>query len=376
MPFLLILFFLYSHYCFGQNPIINQSISFIEQTIATEPVRTDPDDPAIWIHPIQPELSLLVVTDKLATTGGLYVFDLNGTIIQHIDNLDRPNNVDVEYGFKINNTYSMDLVVLTERNQRRLRIYRINISTRRLEELTGGNTSVFIDDTGNAAAPMGIGLYKQDNDGKIYAFVSRKSGPSGRYIGQYELIWNGQSIDLKIIRYFGEFQGAEIESIVVDDQLGFVYYSDEGYGIRKYSLDLTQTAQISFINTTNIWQGDSEGLAIYPTSDKNGYLIATDQIANGSIFHIYERQGNNAYVYSIKTRADTTDGIEVTSHSLNKNFPHGFLIVMNEIGRNFLIYDWRNIEKVLPKNGADYNQLSFVYFILYLCVTFCFQLLF
>jgi 3-phytase len=375
---LLTLFFLYFHYCFGQNSINNQSISFIEQTIATEPVRTDPDDPAIWIHPSQPELSLLVGTDKLVRTGGLYVFDLNGTIIQHIDNLDRPNNVDVEYGFKINDTDSIDLVVLTERPQRRLRIYKINIIARRLEELTGGNTNVFTNDTGDHAAPMGIGLYKRVNDGKIYAIVSRKSGPSGTYIGQYELIWNGQSIDLKIIRYFGDFQGTEIESIVVDDQLGFVYYSDEKYGIRKYNVDPTanNAGQIGFINTTNLWQGDAEGLAIYTTSDQNGYLILTDQIANGSIFHIYERQGNNAYVHSIKTRADTTDGIEATSHSLNKDFPNGLLIVMNEIDRNFLIYDWRNIEKVLPKNGAYYKQLGLVYFILYLCMTLCFRLFF
>jgi 3-phytase len=363
----------YSHNCFGQSLINNQTISVIQETIATQPVQTDPDDPAIWIHPSQPELSLLIGTDKIASVGGLYVFDLNGTIIQHIPNMDRPNNVDVEYGFQINQTYSIDLVVLTERQQRRLRIFSVNANTRQLDECIGGNTSVFINSTGDEAAPMGIGLYKQVNGGKIYAIVSRKSGPSRGYVGQYELIWNGQSIDLKFIRYFGDFQGSEIESIFVDDQLGFVYYSDEGYGIRKYNVDptTTQTEQIGFINTINLWQGDSEGIAVYATSNTSGYLIVTDQIPNGSKFHIFERQGNNAYINSIETRADSTDGIEATNRPLNDNFPNGLLIVMNEIGKNFLIYDWRNIEKELNvvKNNVHYNQLNFIYFMLELCIS-------
>lgn len=358
---LVIIFLIYSHSCFGQNSNINQSTSFIRETLATQPVNTDPDDPAIWIHPKQPELSLLFGTDKAERIGRLYVFDLNGTILQHIDNVDRPNNVDVEYGFRINSTYSIDLVVLTERQQRRLRIFQINMITRRVEELIGGRTSVFTDSTGDEAAPMGIGLYKRMENEKIYAIVSRKSGPSGRYLGQYEFVWNGQSIDLKLIRYFGDFRGTEIESIVVDDQLGYVYYSDEEYGVRKYNIDpnTTYTGQIGFINTSKIWVGDSEGLAIYSTSDRNGYLIIVDQIPNGSIFHLYERQGNNSFIHSIRTRADSTDGIDVTSASLNKNFPHGLLIVMNEIDKNFLVYDWRLIENELVKSAGSSRKFSF-----------------
>jgi len=378
MFFLLTSFFFWSHLCFGQHLINNQQIPFIEETIATEPVRTDPDDPSIWIHPNRPELSLIIATDKIALTGGLYVYDLNGKIIQHIENLDRPNNVDVEYGFKINETYSIDLVVLTERVQSRVRIYSIDISTRRLYEMSGQNTNVFTDSVGDEAAPMGIGLYKRVNDGKIYAIISRKSGPKRGYLGQYELIWNGGFIDLKFTRYFGDFQGLEIESIVVDDQLGYVYYSDEGYGIHKYNVDPTtnQTEQINFINTTNLWSGDSEGLALYTTSDRNGYLIVTDQLKNGSIFHIYERQGTNSYIKSIKTRAVNTDGIEATSSLLNENFPRGLLIVMNEIDKNFLIYDWRNIEKEFDSvnNGVYYNQLDWIYFILESCIIFSYFL--
>ncbi|UJR26654.1 hypothetical protein I4U23_007971 [Adineta vaga] len=301
MIFILISFFLCCHTSFGQHLSHNRSFPFIHETLGTQSVGTDPDDPAIWIHPNRSELSLIIGTDKTAMIGGLYVFNLNGTIVQHISNIDRPNNVDVEYGFRINTTHSIDLVVLTERIQKRLRIFSINMPTRQLYEIPVSNPHVFTDSSDEQAAPMGIGLYKRSNDGKIYAIVSRKSGPSRGYLGQYELVWSGQSIDLKFIRYFGDFQGLEIESVVVDDQLGFVYYSDEGYGIRKYNVDpsTNHIEQVGFINVTNLWQGDSEGLAVYKTSNTDGYLIITDQLANGSIFHFYERQGKNTYVMCI-----------------------------------------------------------------------------
>ena len=369
---LILSFFLYTQSTFGQNLSWNRPWPFVHETGATQPVGTDADDPAIWIHPYRPDLSLIIGTDKIAMIGGLYVFNLNGTVQQHIGNIDRPNNVDIDYGFQINTTHSIDLIVLTERIQKRLRIFSIDVSTRHVYEIPVTNPNVFVDSSGDHSAPMGIGLYKRRYDGKIYAIVSRKSGPSRGYLGQYELIWNGRSIDMKFIRYLGDFQGSEIESIVVDDQLGFVYYSDEGYGIRKYNIDPSHTdnAQVGLINTTNVWQGDSEGLALYTTSATDGYLIITDQLPNGSIFHFYERQGDNAYVQSIRTRADRTDGIDATSSYLGEKFPRGVLVVMNEIEKNFLLYDWRNIDKELDfiKNHVCFHRLHLLCFILESCI--------
>ena len=350
----------------------HHGIPFVRETLGTDPVQTDPDDPAIWFHPTRPELSLLIGTDKIARIGGLFVYDLDGKTVQHIEDIDRPNNVDVELGFRVNQTVSLDLVVLTERRKERLRIYAVDPDRRQLYELTGQNTGVFNGSTGSFAAPMGIGLYKRPSDGRVYAIVSRKSGPSRGYLGQYELVWNGQSIDLQWIRYFGDFQGAEIESILVDDQLGYVYYSDEQFGVRKYHVDPAndEVEEVGFINTTGLWEGDSEGIALYTTSNTDGYLIINDQIANGSVFHIYERQGKNAFVKSIKTRADKTDGIEATSQRLNENFPRGLIIVMNANQKNFLVYDWREIEKefdFIRNNVQRHNRMNLFYISLELC---------
>ena len=47
--------------------------------VVTERTKHDTDDPAIWIHPVDPSQSLIIGTDK-DPDGALYVFDLNGKI--------------------------------------------------------------------------------------------------------------------------------------------------------------------------------------------------------------------------------------------------------------------------------------------------------
>ena len=44
-------------------------------------MKHDSDDPAIWLYPTDPSKSLIIGTDK-DEDGALYVFDLNGTIIE------------------------------------------------------------------------------------------------------------------------------------------------------------------------------------------------------------------------------------------------------------------------------------------------------
>lgn len=67
----------------GFDQKIHDLISFDKLTpkIITEEVKWDSDDPAIWIHPDDPSKSLIIGTDK-NVDGALYVFDLEGKIIE------------------------------------------------------------------------------------------------------------------------------------------------------------------------------------------------------------------------------------------------------------------------------------------------------
>jgi 3-phytase len=326
----------------------------------TESVSTDADDPAIWIHPTDPGRSLIVGTDKVASTGGLYVFGLDGRVRQVVSPLDRPNNVDVEYGLLLAGAPT-DIVVTTERRQRRLRVYRIGDANPPLEEISeGAGLPVLEGAAAEAGEPMGIALYKRPRDGAVFAIVAPKTGGETDYLWQYRLEENGQGrVGARFVRRFGAFSRAgsgpgeigEIEAVVVDDPLGYVYYSDERFGIRKYHADPDHPDAARELTAFGRegYQGDREGLAIYARSNGTGFIVSVDQIDGGSVLRLFRREGTRGdphdhrdVIHTVVTTADATDGLEVTATAL-PGFPEGLSVLMNSRGRNFHLYSWQQL---------------------------------
>ncbi|GMV37189.1 MAG: hydrolase [Fimbriimonadales bacterium] len=338
-------------------------VARIQSVGQTDPVTHDADDPAIWIHPTDPEKSLIIGTDKeKAPGGGIYVFSLDGKTKQVIANVDRPNNVDVEYGLVLGGV-SRDIAVATERGKQRLRVFVIDADSGTLSDVTG-QTYVFEGQSGAAREPMGISLYKRPSDSAIFAIVGRKFGPDGTYIWQYRLSDAGTGkVNATKVREFGKFSGSgEIEAIAVDDALGYVYYSDENFGIRKYHADPDHpdAAKELAVFGREGFAGDREGIAIYARQDGTGFIICSDQRKDNSLYRVYKREGepgrphdHGREVKVIAGGADDTDGIEVVSTSLGCKFPKGLLVVMNSGPRNFLLFDWRDVERTAPAAAAE-----------------------
>ncbi|HEY1109342.1 MAG TPA: phytase, partial [Opitutaceae bacterium] len=202
-------------------------VATIKPRLVTEPVRFDTDDPAIWIDRGDPAKSLVVGTDK-ETDGALYVFDLKGKIIadKTVRGLARPNNVDIAYGLKLGGK-AVDIAVVTEREKQRLRVFALPS----MESVDKGDLAIFPGDV--TRAPMGVALYTRPSDGAVFAIVGGKSGPAQGYLGQYRLEDDGAGkVKMTLVRQFGAYSAKkEIESIAVDNELGYVYYSDEGVGV-------------------------------------------------------------------------------------------------------------------------------------------------
>lgn len=319
----------------------------------TQPVQDDPDDPAIWVHPADPARSLIIGTNKVqAPNGALVVFALDGRILQTVAGLDRPNNVDVEYGLPLGGR-TADIAVATERLKGQLRVFRV--SSDGIADVTSpGNTRVFLDRQGEQAAPMGIALYRRPRDGAIFAIVAPKNGPRLGYLAQYRLEDDGAGrVKASFVRYFGSFGGAaEIEAVAVDDSLGFVYYADEGNGIHKYHADPDQPGadrELAHFGQTG-FRADREGIAIYARDDGAGYIVCTDQLAGNSESHVFRREGepgrphdHSAVLKIVSGGADSTDGLEITSRPLGAAFPSGLMVAMNSSGKNFLLYRWEDV---------------------------------
>lgn len=320
----------------------------VTHVIATESVPNDADDPAIWVNKLEPENSLIFGTDKAEGNGGIYVFNLEGRVVQSFTGIDRPNNIDIEYGFQLGDR-TVDLAVATERVAQQLRIYAISPNGE-IEEVTG-STRVFRSRTGDEAAPMGVGIYVNE-EGEFYAIVSAKSGQDGEYLEQHKLVENNGRIDTQYVRSFGKFSGGkEIEAVCVDNRTGIVYYSDEDFGIRAYYADPNHPqASEEIINFGHEhYIGDREGLTTYVRSGIP-YLLNSDQVEGGSRIFVYNLPaGRPPLLFRIiPIDADDTDGIAATHESLGEKFPDGILVAMNSKDRNFLIYDLREIQQRLP----------------------------
>ncbi len=317
----------------------------VKPLYVTDPVIHDTDDPAIWINPSNPALSLIVGTDK-DSVGALYVFDLTGKVIDSLVRRDiqRPNNVDISYGLSLGNG-TVDFAVTGERLTSKLRFF----SLPEMKEINAGGIGIFLGETGHEYRDlMGVAAYKSSKSGKTYVIAGRKNGPTdGTYLWQYEVIGENGQIRLELVRKFGQYSGIkEIEAIAVDAELGYIYYSDEQVGVRKYYAEPDMGNDELALFATEGFMDDNEGISIYKLDDTTGYILVSDQQA--SLFHVFPREGTegNPHDHSLITKIAVStlesDGSEVTSISLGPDFPKGLFVAMSD-DKTFQIYRWEDL---------------------------------
>lgn len=313
--------------------------------VVTTPARHDTDDPAIWINRANPADSLILGTDKDAD-GALLVYGLDGVeqVDRTVRGILRPNNVDLAYDIPLG-TGRVDVAVLTERLAQRLRVY----SVPDMIAVDGGGIPVFEGERARDA--MGVALYRRPRDGALFAMVSRSDAfaPSAGYLHQYRLVDDGAGTLRGIfVRAFGTWSGRkEIEAIAVDTELGYVYYSDETYGIRKYAADPAADDAddpLAEFGTTGFTR-DHEGISIYPTGPGTGYIIVSDQQAD--TFRFFPREGtpdnphDHPLLAEVRLSTDESDGHDVTATVL-PGFPGGLFVAMST-DRTFQYYAWDDI---------------------------------
>lgn len=323
----------------------------VKPRVVTQRVKHDSDDPAIWINPSDSAQVLIIGTDKGgdAGDGGLFAFDLAGRLVDSVRPLQRPNNVDIAYGLPLGNN-SFDIAVCTERLTQSIRVF----SLPDLEPLDGGGIPVFEGEPDTLRDAMGVALYTNPVDKKIYAVVGRKTGPTdGSYLWQYLLEDDGTGkVQGTLVRKFGFYSGLkEIESIAVDNELGFVYHSDETFGVHKsYAHPDSSNVELALFGTMG-FTNDLEGISIYKLTDSTGYILVSDQQAN--LFRVFPREGSNGQPHAhpelaiIPMATVESDGSDVVSAAL-PGFRHGLFVAMTDDG-TFHYYAWEDLAGTMLK---------------------------
>lgn len=308
----------------------------VKPQLATEPVRHDSDDPAIWIDRRNPANSLVLGTDKDAD-GALYVFGLDGRIRQDrvVRGLLRPNNVDVAYGVALGGR-SVDVAIVTERLANRLRVFRLPD----MVPVDGGGIPVFEGE--RARDVMGVAAYVRPADGALFAIVSRSDqfAPRDGYLHQYRLVDDGTGVLRGLrARVFGEWSGRkEIEALSVDAVAGRVYVSDETFGIRVYAADPAvedADRQLGLFGESGFAR-DHEGSAVLRRPGEAPRLLVSDQQAGELRVFSVPGGGETSYAGRIRFSAHETDGIDATAEAL-PGFPGGLLVAMSD-DRTFHFY--------------------------------------
>lgn len=322
----------------------------VHATVETEAVVTSdgPDDPAIWIHPDDPARSTVITTDKgfgSQPGGGLRVYDLNGDEIQYIAGV-QPNNVDLRYNFPLDGE-SVSLVTAGNRTDNTIIIYKVDVNTRQLEDVTARLIPVELPEA------YGSCMYHSPISGAYYVFINTKKKGG---VTQFQLFNNGNGkVDAQLVRSFEV--GSQTEGCVADDVLGDLYIGEEERGIWKYNAEPDGDNARTLVDKAGSdgpLVKDVEGLTLYYANEDTGYLIASSQ--GSSRFVVYERQGSNAYVGTFRISASDnvdgvsgTDGIDVTNVALNEHFPAGLLVAQDQNNsdvrgtQNFKLISWQDL---------------------------------
>lgn len=323
----------------------------VRPVLETEPVATwgdAADDPAIWLHPDDPERSLVIGTDKKR---GLFVYDLDGRVLQVLED-GNLNNVDVRYGFELGGA-AVDLAAASNRSTGGISVYRIDPDERQLADVAAGTLPTGFND------PYGACLYSSAASGELYVFVNE--GDTGLF-RQWRLYDDGTGrVAAEQVREFPV--GSQAEGCVADDETGYLYIGEEERALWKYSAEPDGGSERTLIDTTEDdgrLTADIEGVALWLGEGGRGYLVVSNQGADN--YAVYRREGDNAYVghFHIVANpargidgASETDGLEVTSAPLGARFPSGLLVVQD--GRNiaprekqnFKYISWADVEAAL-----------------------------
>ena len=319
------------------------TVAVVRARVETVPARSfgdAADDPAIWAHPDDPAMSLVVATDKKA---GLYLYDMQGQVV-HFRADGKMNNVDLREGFMLGGA-PVVLVAASNRTDDSISLYRLDTANRKLVDVAAG-----IQATG-LADPYGLCMYRSARDGSTYVFIN---GDDTR-MRQWRLVDAGNGrVRAELVRDLAVFE-SQTEGCVADDATGLLYVNEEDAALWRQSAEPDggdDRIAVDRVGANPLVRDDLEGIGIYDLGDGRGYIVLSSQ--GNDTYAVYRREGGQEYLGSFAVVADAasgidgiseTDGLEVTSRNLGPGFEHGAMVAQD--GRN-----------VMPVENQNYKYVS------------------
>ncbi|MBC8011055.1 MAG: phytase [Burkholderiales bacterium] len=314
----------------------------LRETAPGRVAESDADDVAFWRHASAPAKNLVFATQKL---GGLSVYDVEGrTLLDALPGEVRYNNVDVVQGIPWA-AGQIDLAVFSDRIGDTLHAYEVLPGApylRRIENLDA-SARLFGGAPGEDTA-YGLALWRDARDGVLYAFVTQNDA---RRVRQFQLREQDGALAIELVRTFDFELGApdaHAEGLLLDPATRRLFIAQEDVGLYAVELDKLAPATVAapgrvVLRADELWQSvalpflaaDVEGIALLPTGETSGYVVASSQGSNS--YACYDRQTLAlAGVFRVVASptidgGEETDGLDITIAPWGPAFPHGVVIV-------------------------------------------------
>ncbi|WEK03554.1 MAG: phytase [Candidatus Devosia phytovorans] len=302
-------------------PTHAQTVADVAPTLQTpilteEDADADADDPTIYVNADDAAKSLVVTAVK---NGGIRVYGLDGALIQTILPAEdgRINNVDIVYGFVLDDGSKADLIIGADRGLDIIRAWRIDPAVAEpLSEITDPSASrAFPQRYSNDGATTednpvddqntvyGLAAWNDKASGTTWIVGTQRHQPT---VGIFKLAatanghvaatldhdfrvpttHDGQDLwieneDDPLLDFSPQFEGT-----VIDRTTGTIYAGQEDVGIWTVSVTggepvlayATRGSSASpFNNPDSVISRDVEGLSIYYAASGTKYLIASSQ---------------------------------------------------------------------------------------------------
>ena len=330
--------------CSEEPPVAPRTdLPAVHAVVETDPVRGKgdaADDPAIWIHPGDASLSLVLGTDKRR---GLAVYDFSGREVQFLPR-GRVNNVDLRQGVALEGGAGT-LAVATNRTEGTMDVFTVSAE---------GQVELALAQPLEIGDPYGICMHL-DAAGIAYAYVNGSGG-------EYEIWQLNQEGELLPERIDGFSLPTKPEGCVVDDLTGIAYIGEEEHGIWKMPARAGGFEDKTLLDSveSDRLTADVEGLDIYRTGEGGAILVASSQ--GDYTFAFYDLNDGDRYLGSVRIAdspvdeidgAEETDGLAVSAVNLGPGFEQGVLVVQDGFNRrpdetqNFKLVPWSAIAAAL-----------------------------
>jgi Raf kinase inhibitor-like YbhB/YbcL family protein len=320
---------------------------------------SDADSVATWVAP-DPADSLMFVTEKdgdrvevwspvsgrpyapMHFIGGDQNSDEEGQF-------DRPNAVWVIYHVPFQDEF-VDILLVCEQLNGRVQIFR-------LPELSYFGQFAAGDLSTSRVFGRGLGPY-HDGDDHFIMVTDRRTTAK---VKRYRLVEDGDVLGAEFVDAFGDETGDDelniVESVIVDTAHDRIHVCGDEWrttgegvnGVRVFDLQGEYTG-VTYGEPD--FEFDVEGIVLYESGPRDGYIIVSDQYNNGdpNEYEVYdrvtlERIGNFECPDDGALVTTNTDGIYLEQRPF-PSFPNGAFFAIND-DMNLHVYDWTDIAEAL-----------------------------